>query len=190
MRLIDQITAFANAIKSGQIEVYNEFSLQHELGIFLRTQLGECKIRFERHISHFKLLKAGFIKREIDISITSASGTERLSAIELKYPRSGRVPETMFDFCKDISFLEQLVAAGFQSGYFLAVVDDAQYYSGKCEGIYGLFRGGTPINGKIRKPTGAKDDEVTIAGSYTASWVPLSGTGRFCLLEVQGPTQT
>jgi hypothetical protein len=30
---------FLTRIQTGEIEVYNEFSLQHELGIFLRMQL-------------------------------------------------------------------------------------------------------------------------------------------------------
>ncbi len=51
------------------------------------------------------------------------SGAERLSALELKYPRNGQVPESMFSFCKDIAFLEQLGLSGFQSAYVLTVAD-------------------------------------------------------------------
>lgn len=112
------------------------------------------------------------------------SGAERLSALELKYPRNGQVPESMFSFCKDIAFLEQLVLSGFQSAYFLAVADHKHFYAGASTGIYGHFRSGAPITGTITKPTGAKDSAVTIAGSYTASWVPISGDTRFCLVRV------
>jgi hypothetical protein len=157
--------------------------LQHELGLFLRTQLADCKIQFERNVSHFKLKKSNFEKKEIDIAVTSSAG-DRLSVLELKYPRNGQVPESMFGFCKDIAFLEQLVSTGFQSAYFLAVADDKLFYSGGSEGIYGLFRSGTPITGTITKPTGAKDSKVTINGSYTASWLPLSGSTKFCLVQV------
>lgn len=90
----------------------------------------------------------------------------------------------MYEFCKDIAFLEQLVSAGFQSAYFLAVADHKLFYSGANEGIYGLFRSGMPITGTICKPTGAKDTYVTISGSYTASWLPVSGNTKFCLVEV------
>jgi hypothetical protein len=183
MKLNQQITSFAQAVGNGTIEIYNEFSLQHELGLYLRSQLKDCKVQFERNISHFKLAKANFEKREIDIAVTSISG-ERLSAVELKYPRNGQVPESMYGFCKDIAFLEQLVSAGFQSAYFLAVVDHKLFYSGESKGIYGLFRGGMPITGTICKPTGAKDTKVTISGSYTASWLPVSGNTKFCLVQV------
>ncbi|MDD4965285.1 MAG: hypothetical protein PHI11_15370 [Gallionella sp.] len=184
MQLDRQIEDFLKEVGSGAVEIYNEFSLQHELGIFLRNQLGGCKVQFERNVSHFKLQKAALEKKEIDITVTSVDSGERLSAIELKYPRNGQVPESMFSFCKDIAFLEQLVSSGFQSAYFLAIADDQLFYSGNCSGIYGHFRGGNPITGKITKPTGSKDKQVSIMGSYTASWLPVSGNKKFCLVRV------
>lgn len=184
MKLNHHITEFAKAVGSGSVEIYNEFSLQHELGLYLRNRLSNCKVQFERNVSHFKLAKSELEKKEIDIAITSTESGARLSAIELKYPRNGQVPESMFGFCKDIAFLEQLVSSGFQSAYFLAVVDHRHFYSGNGEGIYGLFRSGVPITGKITKPTGAKDKELNIIGSYTASWLPVSGDTRFCMVQV------
>lgn len=184
MQLERQIEDFVKAVGSGAVEIYNEFSLQHELGLFLRNQLRDCKIQFERNVSHFKLQKSSLEKKEIDIAVTSAATGERLSAIELKYPRNGQVPESMFSFCKDIAFLEQLVYSGFQSAYFLALADDPLFYSGNCSGIYGHFRGGNPITGKITKPTGSKDKELSITGSYSASWLPVSGNTKFCLVRV------
>lgn len=187
MNLENYITDFARVVGEGSIEIYNEFILQHELGIFLRSKLAGCKIQFERNVSHFKLTKTDFEKREIDIAVTSIAG-ERLSALELKYPRNGQVPESMFSFCKDIAFLEQLVQSGFQSAYFLAVVDHKRFYSGVSTGIYGHFRGGMPITGTIVKPTGLKDSVVTISGCYTATWVPVLGNSKFCLVCI-APSQ-
>lgn len=184
MKLNRQIIEFTQAVGTGAIEIYNEFSLQHELGLYLRTHLSNCKVQFERNVSHFKLAKSTFEKKEIDIAITSTESGAHLSAVELKYPRNGQVPESMFGFCKDIAFLEQLVSSGFDSAYFLAVVDHHHFYSGSVEGIYGLFRGGIPITGKITKPTGAKDKEINIVGSYTANWYPILGSTMFCLLRV------
>ena len=183
MDLDHHITDFAQAVGAGSVEIYNEFSLQHELGIFLRSKLAGCKVQFERNVSHFNLAKTSFEKREIDIAVTSPTG-ERLSALELKYPRNGQVPESMFSFCKDIAFLEQLVLSGFQSAYFLAVADHKHFYAGASTGIYGHFRNGTPITGTIIKPTGSKDSMVTISGSYSAAWVPVRGDTKFCLVRV------
>jgi hypothetical protein len=130
MQLDRQIEDFVKAVGSGVVEIYNEFSLQHELGLFLRNRLTGCKVQFERNVSHFKLSKSALEKKEIDIAVTSTKSGEYLSAIELKYPRNGQVPESMFSFCKDIAFLEQLVSSGFQSAYFLALADHPHFYSG------------------------------------------------------------
>ena len=185
MKLNHLIADFAEAVGKGQISIYNEFSLQHELGIFLRAHLSDCRVEFERNISDFQLNKESFQKKEIDIAVTSFSG-ERLNVIELKYPRNGRVPESMFDFCKDIAFLERLVSSGFKSAYFLAFVDQKTFYTGKnVEGIYGLFRSRVPITGKISKPCEPRNCDVTITGSYTADWFPVCGNTKYCLVQVK-----
>lgn len=186
MQLDLHIEDFVRDVGSGAIEVYNEFSLQHELGLFLRNHLDGCKVEFERNVSHFGLAKSDFAKKEIDIAITSAGSGERLCAIELKYPHNGQVPETMFSFCRDIAFLEQLVRAGFQSAYFLALADHPQFYSGNSSGIYGHFRGGVPITGTITKPTGSKDKQLHVSGSYAATWSAVLGRTKSCLVRVDG----
>lgn len=40
-----------NPVTSQNIDLYNEFSLQHELGIFLREALTPYKVQFERNVS-------------------------------------------------------------------------------------------------------------------------------------------
>jgi len=128
MDLNYHIMGFAEKVRIGAIEIYNEFSLQHELGVYLRNNLDECKVQFERNVSYFDMAKADFEKKEIDIAITSKASGDYLSAIELKFPRNGQVPESMFSFCKDIAFLEQLVTSGFQSAYFLAFADHPLFW--------------------------------------------------------------
>jgi hypothetical protein len=184
MELDWHITRFVEAVGSGAVEVCNEFSLQHELGVYLRSNLDQCRVQFERNVSHFHLAKTDFEKKEIDIAITCTPSGDPFSAIELKYPRNGQVPESMFSICEDIAFLEQLVWAGFESAYFLAVADDGLFYSGSDAGIYGLFRSCRPITGRIRKPTSAKDKEINIKGSYNATWLPISLDRRYCLVRV------
>ena len=165
------IENFFDLIRNGQVEIYNEFSLQHEVGIFLRNCISNRKIQFERNVSHFGWEKKEFYKKEIDLCVLGDSYPD--CAIELKYPRNGRHPEEMFSFCKDIAFVEQLIQAGFSSGYFLVVTEDPLFYSGGTSGIYGLFRGGRSITGKIQKPTGEKDTHVSVLGSYKADWKPV-----------------
>ena len=175
---------FFISVENQDLEIYNEFSLQHELGAFLRNKVPDIQVQFERNVSHFGFDKMQLEKKEIDIAIFSKSLEDLYCVLELKFPRNGQVPETMFSFCRDIMFLEQLYSAGFQSAYFVAVVDSYSFYSGKDQGIYGFFRSGRTINGTITKPTGAKDKIVHIKGSYNAKWLSVSDYMKYCVIEI------
>ena len=110
----------------------------------------------------------GTVKHEIDIVIYNELEKH---AIELKYPLNGQYPEQMFSFVKDIKFMEELKAAGFDSTYCLTLVQDKNFYSGqKQDGIYAYFRGEQPVHGSIIKPTGKKDEQLFINGCYFINW--------------------
>jgi hypothetical protein len=183
--LHDLIAPFAVAVASGLTEVYNEFSLQHELGIFLRGKLPNYKVQFERNVSFFfPSSNVAFTKREIDIAVYSLSKKGLRYSIELKYPRNGQHPEQMFSFCKDVAFAEELNAAGFQTAGLVIFAADHLFYGGATEGIYGFFRGGQPLCGRIQKPTGRKDAEVNLRGCYDVIWKPISGSLKYAVIEV------
>jgi hypothetical protein len=174
---------FAEKVSARKIEIYNEFSLQHELGIFLRKHLRDYKIQFERNISHFNYEKNDFIKKEIDISIFSHDLNNLYCAIELKFPRNGQHPEQMFSFCKDIAFVEQLKKAGFRKAFFVVFADDPLFYEGSGNGIYGYFRQKRILHGIVQKPTGRKDAEVVIKGSYKIYWNPVRDKLQYAFIE-------
>jgi len=185
-----------------KIEIYNEFSLQHELGCFLRNhpKFENEKIQFERNVSYedFNFQKKDFEKfekKEIDISIFNRDKHVLSTVIELKFPKNGQYPESMFSFCKDIVFLEQLVKVGFNRGYFIAVADDHLFYEGgkSTKPIYQFFRTidiegpKIPITGKIEKPTGKKNHTLHIKGSYTAKWNQIKRREglKYCIIEIK-----
>lgn len=182
------ISDFMAQLGLGSVEIYNEFSLQHELGIKLRNAaLAGWKIQFERNISFFGIESAGFIKKEIDIVVYN-SAEKRAYALELKYPTHGQYPEQMFKCCQDICFLEQLVTKGFSAGYFVIVADDHNFYQGTIPGpIYSHFRASQTIHGRIQKPTGSKDEFVDIRGSYQIVWKTISSPSKtkFALVSVE-----
>jgi len=156
------------------LEIYNEFSLQHELGIFLRTELHkDYKVEFERNTNYFGI-KEKLIKKEIDIVVYNK---EEKYAIELKSPNNGQYPEEMYSFIKDIKFLEQLKKNNFTQTFFIALVFDHNFYSGKkTTGIYQYFRTkDVPITGIISKPTGNNNDisKIEIEGKYNIDWVKI-----------------
>ena len=132
---------FLCKVKSGQIEIYNEFSVQFELAMFLRERLNkQYKIQLERNIVYFGLDRRDFLKKEMDIAIFNHSKSERY-CIEIKFPNNGQYPEQMFSICKDIKFLEQLKEHGFTKTYELVIVSSNIYYINKGGGdIYDLFR--------------------------------------------------
>ncbi len=176
------IEAFFQQVAGGAVDIYNECSLQHELGIFLRSVLGAGthKVQFERPVGFFGFSRSGFVKNEIDLSVFASDRSERV-AIEVKFPRSGQYPEQMFKFCQDVVFVEQLVAAGFNAGYFVVVADDPLFFSGSQTGIYSHFRGRVPLQGTIVKPTGQRDESVTICGSYTVEWRDAGSVRYACV---------
>lgn len=165
------------------ILVYNEISLQLELGLYLR-QKGYT-VRFERNIGEYVEDTSDFVKKEIDI--VAYKGKDELKAkkiaIELKFPRNGQYPEQMFSFIKDIKFMEQVKNEGkFTETYVLTLVDNKNFYlsnRGKNE-IYSYFRkNGSDIqipDKDIIKPTGNKEEcketikEIKLNNQYDSTW--------------------
>ncbi|MEK6951561.1 MAG: hypothetical protein AABX29_00945, partial [Nanoarchaeota archaeon] len=85
MLIKDLLSEFISKISSGELEIYNEASIQYELAIFLRQRLPDYKVQLERNLSYFGLKKQHFEKREIDIVIYDTALRDK-HAIELKYP--------------------------------------------------------------------------------------------------------
>ena len=179
------LNEFADLIAANQIEIYNEFSLQHELGIFLREKLPNYKVQFERNTDFFSIRNT--VKREIDIVVYNNS--ERY-AIELKFPLNGMYPEQMFSFVKDICFMEQLKLEGFTNTYCMTVVRERPFYAGtKQDGIYAFFRTNTPITGTITKPTGSKHEAYTIQGTYPIHWKPCGKNTMYYVVDIKNDAQ-
>lgn len=171
------------------ILVYNEISLQLELGLYLR-QKGYT-VRFERNIGEYVKDTSNFVKKEIDI--VAYKGKDELKAekiaIELKFPRNGQYPEQMFSFIKDIKFMEQVKNAKlkdvckegkFAETYVLTLVDNKNFYSsnrGKNK-IYSYFRKNCVDIPKeiIEKPTGNKEEcketikQIKLNNPYNSKW--------------------
>lgn len=183
------IAEFARDISSDTVEVYNEFSVQFELAMFLRSHLASrFSVQLERNIGYFNLEKATFIKREMDIVVFSQSPIER-HCIEIKFPLQGQYPEQMFSACKDVRFLEQLVESGFNSGCFLMLANEAGFYGDRGPtGIYQMFRAEKLTQGMVQKPTGSRDEVLHLSGNYRIEWQPLFASLRYFVIEVVAHT--
>ena len=189
-KIFDQVLIkLANKLNSKKIEVYNEFSLQHEIGIILRELLPEKRVQFERNVSYFGFPKEKFYKREIDIVVFDKASRALEAVFELKFPNNGRYPEEMFSFCEDIAFTEQLKKYGFATAYSLIVASDHLFYQGgnKTDGIYRYFRAKKPLTGIVKKPTKEKKKKktktITIKGEYLIEWRTLWNRLKYAVVE-------
>ena len=172
-------------VQSNNIEIYNEFSFQHELGIFLRKKLQGYRIQFERNVSYFTPDNKT-IKKEIDITIFNEDKFEKY-AIELKCPLNGQYPEQMYSFVKDIKFMEQLKERGFTKTCCVTLVSDKPFYQGKGnKGIYKFFREEYSVYGSIFKPTGVgkNEDSITLSGRYDFVWQDLSENRKYYIIGI------
>lgn len=185
MNLKELIVKFFDYAEREKIEIYNEFSFQHELGIFLRKELVDYKIQFERNVSYFSISEKT-IKKEIDISIFKPNMSEKY-AIELKHPLNGQYPEQMYSFIKDIKFIEQLKESGFTKNAFVTLLEDRLFYEGqKTDGIYKYFRKDYRICGDIYKPTGVDKQKefISLKGDYKFTWQSLNNGRKYFIIEI------
>ncbi|MCT8763922.1 hypothetical protein KZ434_10385, partial [Glaesserella parasuis] len=177
------------------IEIYNEFSFQHELGIFLRGKLNEndkdYKIQFERNVKDFGYIpKDKNEKKEIDIVILNKYENDEKYAIELKFANAtnGQYPEKMFSFIKDIHFMETVKAEckGFVRNYCITIVEDENFYKkkGKIDGIYAYFRNGKQITGDIEKPTGKEKYSISLKETYQIIWQKFGENKKFYIVKI------
>jgi hypothetical protein len=185
MNIEEYIQAFFHKVAIHSIDIYNEFSLQHELGLFLRDLVPKpYKVEFERNVKFF-YPGAKCTKSEIDLVIYHPDQLDEKYAIELKFPKNGQYPETMFHFVKDILFMEQVKQLGFKKTFAVTYVNDKLFYQGdKMDGIYRYFRGSKILNGEIQKPTGKKDETLLIMGTYQISWIPLSNGSKYYIVNI------
>ena len=186
INLSEDVLDFMSLVRAGDIDLYNEFSFQHEIGLFLRGRHPRLRVQFERNVSAFFDSSVGFTKREIDITVFDAAGALKL-ALELKFPRRGQYPEQMFSFCKDIAFAEELVRAGFEQAAALVLVDDPCFYRGRAEGIYAPFRSSAyALEGVIQRPTGDRSGRVELRGRYQVEWRTVLEEMQYALFHVIG----
>jgi hypothetical protein len=193
LNAVEAITDAINCLLTDPLSqcgrIYNEHGLQIELGMALRS-IGMA-VEFERPFSiRHKAADRKKPKKELDILVTSGG---RRIAVELKTPLAGRVPESLFDFCADLEFLEELKSAGHADhGLAVLLTDNRQFWNGDAYGIYAAFRSADfALKGRIEKPTGAKDTAVVLAGCYSphALWQDVRNRnamhgGRVLMIEV------
>ena len=143
MNMLDTLmTDFIRHMTNGNIELYNEAGLQHELGYFLRC--NNVQVKFEYNINKIFDDDNEFLKTELDLYVVT---NNEQYCVELKFPDNGAYPRRMTQSIIDIFFLQQLVNNGFKKGYFLFITRLAGFKDGDAsEGVYSYFRRSRPLN--------------------------------------------
>jgi hypothetical protein len=140
--MIDRINNFFNAIQQTPIELYSEFGLQHELAIFLRTNYSDLTVRLEYPTTRIFNPLPQFIKKEIDIYVTTL--TNKRYVIELKMPKDDcGTPHEMYRAIQDAKFLEQLRQYNIDGCYAILFTERQAFWQAPQAnaGIYQLFNG-------------------------------------------------
>lgn len=180
-RMREMLVRFLDSYGKEEVSTHEEAHLQQALAEFLREELGPAW-----NVEECPRKKDG--KAQVMVMKKGASEV----GLEVRKPLgyNGRAPEYMYDFIKDIAYLEELKGNGLPKAYCLMIVDDDRYYRvakrRKGDGIYAYFRAKAPIHGKIEKPTGGTKEAVFIDGEYRIDWRMMrnSEKGRYCFIEV------
>jgi|SRR5665213_1501278 len=147
--------------------IYNERSLQLELGYYFRSHAAQ--VEFERPYI-VTPLKGSTCHQKTNLDLLVRQNG-RTTAIELKVPLNGRHPETLYDFCNDVAFVEGIVRSGFaDEGICVLMTNDRAFWndSGRGSDIHHIFRRkGSLLTGAVKKPTGAANTTVVVSGSYS-----------------------
>lgn len=141
-----------------EYKVYNEYSLQYELGKYLSD--NDYDVFYEKNVKEFldEEDADSCIKKEVDL--IAVKDNKKYYAIELKFPKNGQYPEQMKKFIIDMCFMKQVKKYWRKKNkdaetYCLTLVNDSKFYSNKStakktlttvrtlktKGIYSFFRG-------------------------------------------------
>jgi hypothetical protein len=185
MRLSD-LDDFFGLIKSGEIDIYNEASVQFELGWFLRLKYPTANISLERNVAYLGVDKSDFVKSEMDLFFNQA-GEDLSSVVELKAPlnQSQVRPITVFEWIKDVKFLEQVTELGIRC-FSIFVTDHKGYFNNgrKTGRLLTDFRS-EKIQGSYHRyhKLSESNDIIVLDGSYTFDWKPLNNGLFYFVIE-------
>ncbi len=199
------ISAGHKSANDYECNIYNEISFQHELGKYIEDKLSKegYKVFYEKNMYDTIKEKEEMerkqndvcVKKEVDIVIVRSDNekTEKY-AIELKFSKgeNARTPENLFDYIKDIKFMEFVKKEKeYTNVYNLIIANSQKYYDSKLNkkilknkyNIYEMFRRDNgaydiPVKpNEIEKycnPTGSDDGrKFMLDKSYSGKWETL-----------------
>jgi hypothetical protein len=192
--MLQSITHFFQSINEQPIELYSEAGLQHELALFLRNNYPDFTVRLEYPTTRIYEPTPSFIKKEIDIYITTKNGEKYV--IELKMPKeNGGTPKEMYHAIEDVKFLEQLRHHNMDGCYAVLMTKHVAFWQAARANspIYKIFNGET-VNFQTLKNEEfpkflKKSGEIQLNKTYLANWHSLvdihNKQWKYYVLEVK-----
>lgn len=189
------IERFVEFARSTDLDIYNEFALQFELSFFLKKALGkDFKIQLERNISYLNL-GTDLVKKEIDIIVfRNIASLSDLIVVELKAIIDQKIarPISIFNWIKDIKFLEQLKSSGVGYCYSLFVTDNEKLLSEGTTSnssttlrLLPDFRQRRIHGTYSTHATQSKESKtISLDSDYTFKWKKFVHGQRYFLIEV------
>ena len=173
-------------------EFTSEFTFQFRLCRYIEDSFDNQNIELESNINRYKLFKLS--KKEIDIDILT-NDSEKI-AIEIKYIRDfGSHNIGMFEFCKDIKFLEELVEQSFSSGIAIIFTTIPNLYTSPNSelkpknieniNLYNAFRINKNLRGELKIKTGKMDKSLILKNSYPLQWIDFTPNIKACIVNIK-----
>jgi hypothetical protein len=162
------------------IELYNEPSVYFRLGNHLENLFNvDYKIQFWRELKFFGI-EDTLVKPFIDIAIFD-DDMDTFHAVEVVYIKDEPQVEKMFEICRDLRFMEQMVKRGWQECYVLLVADIPKQQNDQ---LHYLFRGETILEGMMQKPQETQT-VIQLDGSYTIEWIEVDDHMHYATILIQ-----
>jgi len=189
------IEGFFDFARKNDLEIYNEFALQFELSFYLRETLGKgFKINLERNISYLGL-QNDLVKKEIDILVLDdIASLNNVIVVELKaiIDQNTTRPINIFNWVKDLKFLEQLKSAGVGKCYSLFVTNNEKlwtetfkYRSNTKLRLLPDFRSRKIYGTYSTHATPNKNNKtISLDSEYTFKWKKFVREQRYFLIEI------
>lgn len=177
---------FARYLGDPTIELYNEFSVYHEIGNHLqRLFTADYRINYMRPPEFFGI-RESLVKSGIDIAIFDEE-MGRYHAIEVVFIKDEPHLEKMFEICTGIRFMEELVENGWRESYVLLIADLPEERHPDGAYPHPLFRGETVIEGAIQSPDEQHPTILDIQGTYTIEWNALDDGFHYAVVVIPSP---
>lgn len=168
----------------------SEFTFQFRLSRFLDEKYKIENVELEVNIQKYNIDKK-LSKKEIDLIIEDK---KKIIPIEIKFLRDkGSFNIGLFEFCKDINFIESLIENNFKTGYAILFTNLEEIFNHTKKSnpkhieniyLYDSFRVQKKISGNYQIKTGNLHKNIIIKSTYKIEWLDFLNNIKCCIIKI------